>query len=216
MAKRVCWCRPLWCEVLRRKPRYVCFWRLVDYDAFLAECNQAVAVDVEAAAEKFSRLILDAGLRQRLGAAGRQRVLDHFAWEHAIRSYEHVWCEQDLERQALAKTRSAVNRKLGPPYYPAPEVSFAGYPTFFLGDEARVVAGADALEELAHILGMPLCIYAGQRVSDEAILRAVLSEASSVRRIGELADLLVVRGATPATARATVAWLLKYSLLRRA
>ena len=112
----------------------------VDYDAFLAECNQAVTVDVEAAAERYSRLILDADLRRRLGAAGRQRILDHFTWKRVIQAYEKLWLEQDRERQAQVKVGKPVRRGLGPAYYPAPEVSFAGYPTFMLGDDARVVS----------------------------------------------------------------------------
>jgi glycosyltransferase involved in cell wall biosynthesis len=186
----------------------------VDYDAFLAECNQAVVVDVEAASAKFTRLIVDADLRKRLGLAGRQRVLDHFTWERVIEAYEKLWDEQ--EGQRLTQAKIDKSRRFGPAYYPAPEVSFAGYPTHLLREDARVIAAPAAFDELARIIGLPLCAYAGQRVSDEMTLRAVLDEARSVRRIGELAQMLAAQGATPAIARATIAWLLKYNLLKRA
>jgi glycosyltransferase involved in cell wall biosynthesis len=183
----------------------------VDYDAFLAECNQAVAVDPTAAADAYARLLADADLRRRMGSAGRQRVLCHFTWERVIRAYEQLWREQDAERRATA---GAVCVDIGPPCYPAPEVSFAGYPTAWLHDDTQVTTAPGALDELPRLLALPLCAYAGQRLTEAAVLREVLHEAESGRSIGELAPLLGLHGARPGLARATLAWLLKYGLLK--
>jgi glycosyltransferase involved in cell wall biosynthesis len=139
----------------------------VDYDAFLAECNQAVAVDPAAAAAAYTRLIADAELRRRMGRAGRQRVLRHFTWERVIRAYEQLWREQDAERRAVT---DAAQVAIGPPCYPAPEVSFTGYPTTWLQDNAEVTAAPGAGGDLLRLLAIPLCAYAGQRVTDVAVL----------------------------------------------
>jgi glycosyltransferase involved in cell wall biosynthesis len=187
----------------------------IDYDAFLAECNQAVAVDGDAAAAAYAHLLVDGDLRRRQGAAGRERVLQHFTWQRVVQAYEQLWREQDQERQAHMCNVGSVPPVLGPPCYPAPEVSFAGYPTLLLRDNDRLVCAADALPQLSRVLALPLCMYAGQRVTDEATLRAVLEAAAVPCASGDLADLLTKRGVRPAPARATLAWLLKYRLLQR-
>jgi glycosyltransferase involved in cell wall biosynthesis len=188
----------------------------VDYDRFLAECNQAVAVDPEAAAEAYARLLGDADLRRRLGAAGRQRVLERFTWERVVRAYEALWREQDAERRAhLASSAAAAPPVTGPPCYPAPEVSFAGYPTRLLDANSMVEAVPQEEVQLRRFLALPLCNYAeSRRVDNEGVLRAVLFPQAVPRPVGELEDVLRRHGAGNGPARATLAWLLKYGLLR--
>jgi hypothetical protein len=188
----------------------------LDYDGFLAECNQAVAIDPDAAASAYARLLVDPALRQRLGGAGRARVLQQFTWERVVKAYEQLWREQDSERRAIAAASPVPRRTLGPPCYPAPEVSFAGYPTLLLTDEDRLAAVPGALDDLQRLLTLPLCAYGGQRVTDAAVLCALLHEAAAPRRLCELANFLGRLGASPGPARATLAWLLKYGLIRRA
>ncbi len=198
--------------------------RAIDYDGFLAECNQTVIVDPVAAAEAYARLLGDANLRRSMGAAGRQRVQERFAWNRVVRAYEELWCSQETQRRAHIDRAGAAqqtcpagvrDRSPGPPCYPAPEVSFAGYPTRLLNEDARVEAVRGAEAELARLLTLPLCNYAGERrVGDEAVLRSLLAAAASPRTLGELDDTQRGRGAAGGTLRATLAWLLKYGLLR--
>jgi glycosyltransferase involved in cell wall biosynthesis len=187
----------------------------IDYDAFLAECNQAVAVDVDAAAAAYGRLVANAGLRQRLGAAGRERVLERFTWQGVVKAYEELWQEQEAERQAVV-TFAPTRRPSGPAWYPPPEVSFAAYPTCWLDEDDRLIAAQEAMDGLPRVLALPLCTYAGGRAGDEATLRALLGEATAPRRLGDLTALLTARGIAAGPARATLAWLVKYGLLRRA
>ena len=186
----------------------------VDYDAFLAECNQAVAVDPSATTAAYVRLLTDPALRRRMGTAGRQRVEQHFTWERVVRAYEGLWREQEAERRA--QVTQSPRRTPGPACYPAPEVSFAGYPTTLLDGDTLVRTATGAADALGRILALPLCTYAGQRVRDEATLRAVLAAASSPRTVNELGAVLADFGAAHGSARATLAWLLKYGLLERA
>jgi glycosyltransferase involved in cell wall biosynthesis len=184
----------------------------VDYDGFLAECNQAVTVDPEAAAAAYGRLLTDGDLRRRMGEAGRRRVLERFTWERVVRAYEELWREQDRERRAQVGRPAVAG---GPPCYPAPEVSFAGYPTRMLDDEATVRTVPGAENDLGRVLALPLCNYMGQRrVCDEAALRGVLAAAAEPRLVGDLTDVLRTGGVGRGAARATLAWLLKYGLLR--
>lgn len=53
--------------------------------------------NVAEAAEALTRLVRDASLRQRMGAAGRVHVLEHYDWEQSVSIMENVY------RQVLAR-----------------------------------------------------------------------------------------------------------------
>ncbi|MBX9625122.1 MAG: glycosyltransferase family 4 protein, partial [Gemmataceae bacterium] len=178
----------------------------VNYDYFLAGCCQAVAVDPGAAADALARLVGDDALRERMGAAGRERVLARFAWGHVIRAYESLWAEQEREVGRVAAA--------GVVRYPPPEVSFAGYPTGWLDDASPVQAVPGAAAVLPRVLGLALTGFvAERRCADPVVLAELLRAAEAGATVGALAADLEGRGLAPEPARATVAWLLKYGLL---
>jgi hypothetical protein len=184
-----------------------------DYNLFLAECSQAVAVDCTLAAEAFAKLIGDEALRRQMGAAGRQRALKRFDWSHIIRAYEELWSSQEQERQEYTRGQTPSNR-IGPARYPAPEHAFAGYPTSWLRDDDLLHATEGAADKVEMLLAMPLVNHvATTRVADAAILRAVLAAAAG-RPVGEVEEVLTRCGVDQGKARATLAWMLKYDLLR--
>jgi hypothetical protein len=182
------------------------------YDQFVAECSQVAAVDAGAAADALTRLVADAELRARLGAAGRARAVEQFRWERVIRAYEDLWAEQLRELAATPQEHTAA----GPARYPAPEVTFAGYPTAWLDDGNTVRAEPGAESRLDALLALPLATHvAERRCADRAALASVVAAAEAgPATVGELADGLVAAGASPEAAKATIAWLLKYGLLR--
>jgi glycosyltransferase involved in cell wall biosynthesis len=188
----------------------------LSYDHFLAECSQAAVVDVAAAAEAYARLIRDAALRRRMGAAGRQRVLDHFTWERVIKAYEELWRSQEAERCAAAARSPAPRKRFqGPACYPAPEDSFGGYPTRVLHEDAWLAALPDAESRLSRLLSMPLTSYGGDgRASDAAVLRLILTAATPGCALSGLDGVLGRAGVGYGVGRGTVAWMLKYGLLR--
>ncbi len=159
-----------------------------------------------------ARLVADAELRRRMGAAGRARAVEHFRWERVVRAYEALWSEQ--ERELRTWTPAPRN---GPAIYPAPEVSFAGYPSSWLTDADRVQTSPSAGARLPTFLGLPLTnVSADRRCRDSRALAELLRIAATPRTIAELAAELERAGADGAQARATIAWLLKYDLLRPA
>jgi glycosyltransferase involved in cell wall biosynthesis len=183
------------------------------YDHFLAECSQATTVDVCAMKSAIERLLIDPDLAVRMGRAGCRRARERFAWPGIIRAYEQLWRDQDIERAERARLADKKAPRWGPAAYPAPERSFAAYPTRYLDgpDRLTLVPGsADALESL---LAMPLVHHAaGHRVQDPTILTKALHTAPcSIDDLDRLWDRL---GISPEIGRATLAWLLKYDLLR--
>jgi D-inositol-3-phosphate glycosyltransferase len=183
----------------------------VTYDRFLAECSQAAVVDPEAAADALTRLVADPDLRRRMGEAGRARAVEQFRWERVVRAYELLWAEQERAVRAWTPGRRAP---AGPAIYPAPEHTFAGYPTGWLADPDLVKAAPAAAEQVATFAGLPLTNLAGERrCQDPRALADLLRAANRPRPLGELAAELERTGPDPAAARATLAWLLKYGLL---
>ena len=183
----------------------------VNYDHFLAECSQAAVVDPEAAAAALTRLVADADLRRQMGTAGRRRVLERFTWERVVRAYEALWAEQDREVRAWSPPTRAYS---GPAVYPAPEQSFAAYPSGWVSDGDLVQASPTAEAALPTFVSLPLTNIAGeQRTRQAPAMASLLRAAGQPRPVGELAADLERTGLDPAQARAAVAWLLKYGLL---
>ena len=74
----------------------------IDYDQFLAETSQTIAVDVASSATAIGRLVGDDLYRRALGTAARIRAVDRFSWSHVIDRYEALWKEQDAVRRSKA------------------------------------------------------------------------------------------------------------------
>jgi alpha-maltose-1-phosphate synthase len=130
------------------------------YDFYCGSASQFVAVGVDAAAGAYQRLVGDAALRQRMGAAARQRALEHFDWSVVIGRYQALW-------QALAERRAGAAESAAPhpghAAHPArmdPFTSFASYPSHVLqaGDRVSARPGAD-VQRLQALLQMPLFGY---------------------------------------------------------
>lgn len=200
----------------------------VNYDHFLAVASQAVSVDCAATTRAFITLFEDVALRRRMGAAGRDRVLQHFAWPVIVRAYESLWAQQEQERQrfeagkrlTLRRSRRAdplPNGTVGPALYPAPEQSFAGYPTRWLNDNSRLITAPSALARLGPLLHLPLTSHeADSRTTDVSVLRALCETARPGCSLQQLEAQLLDQSLGTARARATLAWMLKYDLLRYA
>ncbi len=188
----------------------------ITYDEFLATCNQTVAVDLATAAAAFSRLIADPELRRGMGEAGRQRVLAQFTWERVIRAYEQLWLSQEAQRREhVTRVAASARTYPGPARYPAPEETFAGYPTEVLGNNDAVQAMPGAERALETILTAPLTSYAPEgRCRDAATLRAVLAAAAAPCPLAELDRVFAGAGVEFGVGRATLGWLLKYGLLQ--
>jgi glycosyltransferase involved in cell wall biosynthesis len=185
----------------------------LNYDHFLAECSQATVVDSVAMTRAIERLLLDPALARGMGEAGCRRARGRFAWPHIIRTYEQLWCDQDRERSERARALTRRASAWPPAAYPAPERSFAGYPTRQLSGRDRLVPTPGSADALESLLAMPLVHHAaGRRVQDPSILTKALETAPC--SIDDLDRLWAESGVEPEIGRATLAWLLKYDLLR--
>ena len=70
------------------------------YDRYCGYACMMVAVDVEAVASAFWRIVASEDLRRRMGEAGRRRVRDTYDWAAIIPRYEELWAELAERRKA--------------------------------------------------------------------------------------------------------------------
>ena len=109
-------------------------WGVDSYDFYVFHGSQLVAVDVDAAAEAYRKLISDADLRARMGDAARQRARTEFDWSVVISKYVTLW--QDLAERRRADPafylpKTARRR----PDRADPFTMFASYPTHIVGTD---------------------------------------------------------------------------------
>ncbi len=89
------------------------------YQSYVAGVAQHTAVDVGAAADAFTRLIEDPGLRRRMGQAGRERVRSTFDWPVVIDAFSKVVDELAVIRKdasAFGDGAVAINPVKGDPF----------------------------------------------------------------------------------------------------
>lgn len=115
------------------------------YDFYVGAASQCAAVDVGACADAFERLFVDAGLRRRMGEAGRAHARADFDWRVIVRRYQELWHE-------LGERRRAAHPPAGDcPRYPLrddPFAVFGHYATRQLTPDAIVAAAPGAAARL--------------------------------------------------------------------
>ena len=160
------------------------------YDVYCGVSSQFVAIAPEAAAAAYLRLISDAALRQRLGAAARQQALAVFDWSVVIARYQALWAE--LATRRAAGDESAARRP-GQPANPSrldPFVSFASYASDTLSPAhaVTIAPGADAVR-LQAWLQSPLLSYMQRAAPDADEIGRLLAELQQ-RGTLSVADIL--------------------------
>ncbi|MBK3734746.1 glycosyltransferase involved in cell wall biosynthesis [Azospirillum brasilense] len=191
---------------------------LDNYDHYIGRASQISAVDVHAAAEAYTRLVADEGLRLRMGEAGRARAVALFDWRAIIPQYLDVWRQlADIRRNAPERAPRASGED-GNPLRPDPLRMFQSYPTRALEPGLRLVR-TDGASRAA--IGNALAVLQADPLNSPA--RGILSPAADLvlaldaldppgRTVGELTalvpperQLLLVR---------SLVHLMKFGLLR--
>lgn len=112
---------------------------LDNYDHYIGRTSQVTAVDVQAAAEAYARLVADEGLRRRMGEAGRARAATLFDWRAIIPQYLEIWRQlADIRRHAEERAPRTPGED-GNPLRPDPLRMFQAYPTRVLEPGLRLV-----------------------------------------------------------------------------
>lgn len=190
------------------------------YNGYAGILCQSIAVDLRRTTDALAALAADAGLRRRMGEAGRQRAREVFDWRVIIGRLQALLAELAAMRAAAPETTAP--RRHGAAAFPLrgdPFAVFASYPTQALSAATRLAPGPMlGRVDLARLLGDPLNAFAaGWRAGDEtlqAMLRLVAATPGlSVRAMIDAA----AAGAPPSStdhALRGLAFLVKMGLLQ--
>jgi len=181
-----------------------------NYDHYLGNVCQSIAVDTPASTAAFKELIENADLRRRMGEAGRERARSLFDWSVIVRLYQELWTDLAARRAATA---AALRGRKPVALRADPFAVFAHYATRMLDAECRVeAAGQDPGERFRRMSRLRMNRIGRQLLASDEDIAALLDR---VRRNGasRVADL--IQG-TEERDRwlLTLGWLAKMDVLR--
>lgn len=121
---------------------------VVNYQGYALATSQSIAVDAEAAADAFVRLAMDAGLRRRMGEAGRARAAERYDWRVVVGAYQALWEELGARRQSAPERWPRRAGAAAHPLRHDPYALFEAYAsrTILPSSLIGAVAGAEAAE----------------------------------------------------------------------
>ena len=169
---------------------------------------QRNAVDVAAMAEHLALLIIDPGLRLKMGAAARKRIEAEFSWQSVVENYLKLWDElwsRPVDPEAAGNWRHPQMMDYG--------TVFSGHPGAAIGPDdllEATSAGHAVYRGLDHVI-----IYdgVGREISEKAI-RMLLFKARKPMAAGDLeAALVEAFGLDAESCESLVLWALKHDML---
>ena len=188
------------------------------YGGYCASTSQAVAVDIDACADRCVQLARDPELRRAMGACGQARARTRYDWPHIISSYQALWAELAARRMAAATQETLQQTKCGnithDPRRQDPFLRFSTYPSRPLTGNTRLALhpAADA-QTRSNLRNNGLVRIAGLIFLDDEEADAVLDfiAASNSCRLDDVCSAFAQLDVQ--TLIRTVGWMLKYNLL---
>lgn len=184
-----------------------------NYDIYIGSVSQFVAVDVEAAADAYAKLVADPELRRQMGEAGRRRVAELFDWRVVFRRYEALW-EELAERRRSDPDTAPEPGNARRPDRPDPFTLFRTYPTKTLDSSTQISIspGATAKEALER-QGLASVGYAKELLPTEGLLAQIFAALESGSQ-----TMAALSATHPDIHRATlaraIAWLAKMGFVK--
>jgi len=146
------------------------------YDMYCGHACSLVAVDVQATSLAFEALFASKALRQKMGAAGRERARQYFDWSAIIPRYEALWKQQEEIRLAQELGQSRLQHP-----WPArldPFYAFDTYPSVQLGADTQIklvdINADKAWQRLMQYKELRMVRFANAIVFNDSECRAVL------------------------------------------
>jgi glycosyltransferase involved in cell wall biosynthesis len=187
----------------------------LNYDHYIAHAHLQVAVDVPTCAQALARLVEDDALRQRMGAAGRERALQVYDWSVVMRQYQSLWAEQTERLAYLAADPQAAAPQRDPAFM-NPLQLFDHYPSALLQGQHRLWRAADTDENaLGRMRDLAMWQFAGNRLSSgEALTQAWRALPEGMTEAPQLQAWARSQGWILPLALRNAAWLAKVGLVQ--
>ncbi len=134
---------------------------MMNYDIYCGLICQTISISMATLVEKLTVLVEQPELRQKMGAAGKERARTHFDWRVVYSQYQNLYAELHTLRQSAKQNpaqHSAPNvagNRLDPFY------SFGHYPTTLIQPHTPVtLQTSHTVETYAALIKNPLFNYA--------------------------------------------------------
>jgi alpha-maltose-1-phosphate synthase len=109
-----------------------------NYGDYLGATQQSTSVDLDALTDALKKLIETPGLRQKMGAAGKERANANYAWPKVILAYEELWSELAERRITEQEIGPALGGAPFHPSYPDPFDMFEGFASQHFSEEGKI------------------------------------------------------------------------------
>jgi glycosyltransferase involved in cell wall biosynthesis len=180
------------------------------FDGHSGATVQAIAIDIAQAGAAFHRLLTDADLRARMGAAARARALAHYDWRVVIGQYRELL--DDLAARRAGGRGERAKRAPGQPPMASradPFRTFGAHATHAIDGATRLAKVAGSPDRVADVPGGPQAtLLVSAALPPVAVIDAMID------RLGQgpatLRDLALLHPATDGRLIACAAgWLVK-------
>jgi glycosyltransferase involved in cell wall biosynthesis len=147
----------------------------MNYDTYIGQTAQFIAVDIAAAAAAYARLASDDGLRREMSLAGRRRAREVYDWKTVIGAYQELWSELGAIRQTAPESAPHSGLHTPRPARPDPFHAFAQYPSITLQMTDRISRTDMTNETFEALKTSPLILFAGVSVPSTEECVAILA-----------------------------------------
>lgn len=186
----------------------------LSYDRYIGAAAMATVVDIEACADALARLVDDAELRRRMGAAGRARARAVYDWSVVVGQYRSLWDELAALRRTAPEVAPHRAGEAPAPLRDDPFRVFAGFATDVLTDDVRLAAGEAAADIAVHST-VSMNTFMATVLPRAEILAALVARAPG-GQVGAVVEdaRRAFPSEPPERLRRGLLWLLKLGLLR--
>ncbi|MBO6781659.1 MAG: hypothetical protein JJ899_00005, partial [Alphaproteobacteria bacterium] len=182
------------------------------YGGYIGRTAQFSAVDIDAAADAYTRIVSDNALRRRMGEAGRKRAAQRYDWSVIIPDYEALWAE-------LAARRAKDSEIAPVPPGGSPDLLrddpfrlFAGYPSTLI-DETMRVRRRMPDSELDRLIRFDINSAVAGLVPDGTQIRALLAALPEDGGSMDIGSLVATSGAMRVPAMRAILWMAKLGVV---
>jgi glycosyltransferase involved in cell wall biosynthesis len=187
---------------------------LKSYQQYTAIVAQHTAVSVETAGRRLAQLFASKELRQKMGAWGRQRILDTFDWRVVAPQYVDLARELSDQRRAHMSPQPALLASGHHPARSEPFHAFANFPSHILSDDTiiRAAEGFD-VASLDTFYKVPLTNFGTSWHGSQAQTKAIVETIFPYRAISMTDLKLLCAPISPHALELTLLWLAKMGVV---
>ncbi len=179
------------------------------YIQYLSQLSAVTQIDVGQKSDAVRNLMLDAGLRARMGAAGQARARALFDWSVVVPAMQDLFAELDAIRCGADPARHPPIVPSAMPVAPSPMAYFGAFPTDLLQHGRRFRWTGMTKIPVSEMLRLRDYLVT-KRIFEapDDILR--VADALAARHVATAAELSVALAFSPLRVERCVLWLLKY------